>query len=134
MIKKTPVLSICITCRDNREATYKMRGGKRFSKEILKNTIYKKDLKLREVSCMSQCKRSCIISLTAQDSFTYIFGDIDPNQPKYAQELLELISIYIKSDEGFMRRRDRPDLFKPNILGRLPSINSQSPLVSNINK
>jgi len=133
MLEKKSILSVCISCRDNRENKYKLRGGKRFSR-ILQKSIRKKNLLLREVKCMSQCKRACIVSLTAQDSFTYIFGDVDPNQTKYAQELLELVSIYSKANEGFMRRRDRPDLFRSNILGRLPPIDSTSDLVNNINK
>lgn len=133
MLEKKSILSVCISCRDNRENKYKVRGGKRFSR-ILQKSIRKKNLLLREVKCMSQCKRACIVSLTAQDSFTYIFGDVDPNQTKYAQELLELVSIYSKANEGFMRRRDRPDLFRSNILGRLPPIDSTSDLVNNINK
>ena len=133
MLEKKSILSVCISCRDNRESKYKERGGKRFSR-IFQKSIRKKNLLLREVKCMSQCKRACIVSLTAQDSFTYIFGDVDPNQTKYAQELLELVSIYSKANEGFMRRRDRPDLFRSNILGRLPPINSTSDLVNNINK
>ena len=133
MLEKELILSVCISCRDNRENKYKLRGGKRFSR-MLQKSIFKKNLLLREVKCMSQCKRACIVSLTAQDSFTYIFGDVDPNQTKYAQELLELVSIYSKANEGFMRRRDRPDLFRSNILGRLPPINSISDLVNNINK
>ena len=133
MLEKELILSVCISCRDNRENKFKIRGGKRFSR-MLQKSIRKNNLVLREVKCMSQCKRACIVSLTAQDSFTYIFGDVDPNQTKYAQELLELVSIYSKANEGFMRRRDRPDLFRSNILGRLPPINSKSDLVNNINK
>ena len=133
MLEKKSILSVCISCRDNRESKYKVRGGKRFSR-ILQKSIRKKNFLLREVKCMSQCKRACIVSLTAQDSFTYFFGDVDPNQTKYAQELLELVSIYSKANEGFMRRRDRPDLFRSNILGRLPPIDSTSDLVNNINK
>ncbi len=133
MLEKKLILSVCISCRDNRENKFKIRGGKRFSR-MLQKSIRKNNLVLREVKCMSQCKRACIVSLTAQDSFTYIFGDVDPNQTKYAQELLELVSIYSKANEGFMRRRDRPNLFRSNILGRLPPINSISDLVNNINK
>ena len=101
---------------------------------MLQNTIRKKNFLLREVKCMSQCKCACIVSLTDQASFTYIFGDVDPNQTKYAQELLELVAIYSKANEGFMRRRDRPDFFRSNILGRLPPINSASEIVNNIIK
>ena len=79
---------------------------------------------------MSQCKRSCIISLTAENSFTYIFGDIKPSKLEYVESLLDLISIYNSSSDGFLRRRDRPELFRSNILGRLPPISTNSSLVS----
>ena len=79
---------------------------------------------------MSQCKRSCIISLTAENSFTYIFGDIKPSKFEYVDSLVDLISIYNSSSDGFLRRRDRPELFRSNILGRLPPISTNSSLVS----
>ena len=126
------VLSICSTCRDGDENLKKSRG-----QLLLENIIayfnYKKlpFLKLREVRCMSQCKRSCVISFTSNNCFTYVFGDIDPNNPNYVESLLELLNTYIKSKEGFLRRRDRPELFKSNILARLPSIKSKSSIVTN---
>ena len=61
-----------------------------------------------------------------------MFGDIDPNNPKYVESLLVLLNTYSKSKEGFLRRRDRPELFKSNILGRLPSIKSKSSIVTNL--
>ena len=64
MLEKKSILSVCIYCRDNRENKYKFRGGKRFSR-MLQKSILKKNLLLREVKCMSQCKRACIVSLTA---------------------------------------------------------------------
>ena len=81
---------------------------------------------------MSQCKRSCLISFTSNNCFTYMFGDIDPNNPKYVESLLELLKTYSKSKEGFLRRSDRPELFKSNILGRLPPIKSKSYIVTNL--
>ena len=50
---------------------------------------------------MSQCKRSCVISFTSNNCFTYVFGDIDPNNPKYVKSLLVLLNTYSKSKEGF---------------------------------
>ena len=79
---------------------------------------------------MSQCKRACVFSITAENCFTYVFGDMDPGKENHMDELLNLISIYSSSEEGFMRRRDRPEIFRSNILGRLPPINTQSKLVS----
>ena len=128
------VLSICSTCRDGDEENLKKRGGKRLLENIVAYFNYKKlpFLKLREVRCMSQCKRSCVISFTSNNCFTYVFGDINPKDPQYVKSLFDLVILYGKAEEGFLRRRDRPELFKSNILGRLPAISSRSPIIKKL--
>ena len=127
------VLSICSTCRDGDE-NLKKSGGQLLLENIIAYFNYKKlpFLKLREVRCMSQCKRSCVISFTSNNCFTYMFGDIDPKDPQYIRSLFDLLISYGKAEEGFLRRRDRPELFKSNILGRLPAIESKSSIISKI--
>ena len=127
------VLSICSTCRDGDE-NLKKSGGQLLLENIIAYFKYKKlpFLKLREVRCMSQCKRSCVISFTSNNCFTYVFGDIDPKDPQYIKSLFDLLISYGKAEEGFLRRRDRPELFKSNILGRLPAIESKSSIISKI--
>ena len=127
------VLSICSTCRDGDE-NLKKSGGQLLLENIIAYFNYKKlpFLKLREVRCMSQCKRSCVISFTSNNCFTYVFGDIDPKDPQYIRSLFDLLISYGKAEEGFLRRRDRPELFKSNILGRLPAIESRSSIISKI--
>ena len=128
-----PTLSICLSCRDGREEIYMTRGGRRFAKKLLNKNLLKKQVNLRGINCMSNCKRACTISLTAKKSFTYIFGDIDPENSEYSESLIELVSKYSLSSDGFLRRRDRPLLFQSSILGRLPSIQSNSAIVTNLN-
>ena len=128
-----PTLSICLSCRDGREEFYMTRGGRRFAKKLLNKNLLKKQVNLRGVNCMSNCKRACTISLTAKKSFTYIFGDIDPENSEYSESLIELVSKYSLSSDGFLRRRDRPLLFQSSILGRLPPIQSNSAIVTNLN-
>ena len=128
------VLSICSTCRDGDEENLKKRGGQRLLENIVAYFNYKKlpFLKLRKVRCMSQCKRSCVISFTSNNCFTYVFGDINPKDPQYVKSLFDLLILYGKAEEGFLRRRDRPELFRSNILGRLPAISSRSPIVNKL--
>ena len=128
------VLSICSTCRDRDEENLQKRGGQRLLENIVAYFNYKKlpFLKLREVRCMSQCKRSCVISFTSNNCFTYVFGDINPKDPQYVKSLFDLVILYGKAEEGFLRRRDRPELFKSNILGRLPAISSRSPIINKL--
>ena len=82
---------------------------------------------------MSNWKRACTIYLTDKKRFTYVFGDIDPENSEYSESLIELVSKYILSSEGFLRRRDRPLLFQSSILGRLPPIQCNSEIVTNLN-
>ena len=128
-----PTLSICLSCRDGREEIYMTRGGRRFAKKLLNKNLLKKQVNLRGINCMSNCKRACTISLTAKKSFTYIFGDIDPENSEYSESLIELVSKYSLSSDGFLRRRDRPLLFQSSILGRLPPLQSNSAIVTNLN-
>ena len=128
-----PTLSICLSCRNGREEIYMTRGGRRFAKKLLNKNLLKKQVNLRGVNCMSNCKRACTISLTAKKSFTYVFGDIDPENSEYSESLIELVSKYSLSSDGFLRRRDRPLFFQSSILGRLPPIQSNSEIVTNLN-
>ena len=134
MIVNKTLLSICSNCRDENEENLKKRGGQRLLENIVAYSNYKKlpFLKLREVRCMSQCKRSCVISFTSNNCFTYLFGDINPKDPQYVKSLFDLVILYGKAEEGFLRRRDRPELFKSNILGRLPAISSRSPIINKL--
>jgi len=121
-------------CRDGREAAHgDMRGGARLAEAICGLVMqHGCDADLRGVRCMSQCKRSCVVSLTAPGAFTYVFGDLDPEAPDHAQAILDLIPLYHSAPEGFLARDARPAPLRPSILGRLPPIGTTSQLVSDL--
>ena len=127
-----PLLSVCLTCRDNREEIYGDRGGTRLARKVHQELGNNNLVKLRGVECMSNCKRACILSLTSLNGFTYMFGDIDPNRSEYVESLKDLISTYKSRPAGFLRRRERPESFRSNILGRLPPINSEHLIVKKL--
>lgn len=127
-----PLLSVCLTCRDNREEIYGDRGGTRLARKVHQQLGNNKLVKLRGVECMSNCKRACILSLTSLNGFTYMFGDIDPNRSEYFKSLNDLISTYKSRPAGYLRRRERPESYRSNILGRLPPINSKHLIVKKL--
>ena len=131
---KKPTLSICITCRDGREAGLETRGGTRLAAHVVQEYAERTQMqvKLRGVRCMSQCRRSCIVSLSAPDRFTYVFGDLDPSDRTHIAALFELVEKYTKSADGFLGRKERPDALQANIPGRFPPLDSQSQLVSEL--
>lgn len=129
-----PVLSICLTCRDGREDEHGTRGGARLAQHVstcmAKQTVSK--MQIRGVRCMSQCKRSCVVSLADHNKFSYVFGDLDPQDGTHVQAIFELVSSYKNATEGFLERKERPNALQANILGRFPPLGSTSHLVSNI--
>ena len=127
---ETPVLSICLTCRDGHEAQHETRGGARLAQAVLDRIDGEKGVALRGVRCMSQCKRPCIASVSAPECFTYVFGDLDPARADHVDALLEFVSLYNAATEGFLKREERPEALRASILGRFPPIDSNSPLVT----
>ncbi len=129
-----PILSICMTCRDGREGACDTRGGSRLARRVAEKLARDSDpqMQLRGVECMSQCKRSCIVSLADEGRFTYVFGELDPHDDTHIDALFELVTQYSKAPEGFLERKDRPAPLQASILGRLPPPDSQSPLVSDL--
>ena len=132
MFDNSPVLSSCMSCRDGREVVDGSRGGTRLAQVVVTQLGARAatKLKLRGVRCMSQCKRPCIASLSSHDRFTYVFGDIDPEIPDHVDALFELVVRYKTTPEGFLKRRERPEALRSNILGRLPPLRSGSLLVT----
>ena len=133
MKSSKPILSVCLTCRDAREKQHNSRGGSRLANKILDEFHNEEELSIRGVNCMSNCNRSCVISITAKDCFTYVFGDIDPDKSEYISSLKELISNYSSTSDGFLKRDERPEIFQSNIIGRLPPIISDSSLITKFN-
>lgn len=126
-----PTLSICLRCRDGREAAQDdRRGGARLAQAVVDLAARQGcAARLRGVHCMSQCKRPCIVSLTAPGTFTYIFGDLDPQDPAHLQAILDLIPLYRAAPEGFLTRDARPAPLRASILGRLPPLGTASDLI-----
>lgn len=128
-----PTLSICLTCRDGREGDRgDIRGGARLAEAVCAANWRGCPVQLRGVRCMSQCKRFCVVSLTAHDAFTYLFGDLDPDDRTHVQAIHDLIPLYRAAPEGFLGRDARPEPLRASILGRLPPVGAKSDLVTNL--
>ena len=68
--------------------------------------------------CLSICPRPCGIALSRPGAWTYLFGDQQTD--KTMDDVLECVSLYLESADGFIARDDRPKTFRRSILGRIP--------------
>jgi predicted metal-binding protein len=74
----------------------------------------------RNVRCMSQCKRPCVVAFSHPEKFTYLFGDLGPDSD--AAAVLDAFELYASRDDGFMERFERPEALRGGILGRVPPL------------
>jgi predicted metal-binding protein len=75
---------------------------------------------LRDVRCMSQCKRPCVVAFSHPEKFTYLFGDLEATRD--AAAVLDAFALYTSRDDGFMERFERPEALRDGILGRIPPL------------
>jgi predicted metal-binding protein len=75
---------------------------------------------LRDVRCMSQCKRPCVVAFTHPEKFTFLFGDLDPARD--AAAILDAFELYASRADGFMERFERSATLREGILGRVPPL------------
>lgn len=79
---------------------------------------------LRDVRCMSQCKRPCVVAFSGAGRFTYLFGDLD--SARDAPIILDAFALYCSRSDGFMERFERPEVMRAGILGRIPPLTAST--------
>lgn len=124
MLNRSACLSICFRCRPENwsgEAEARRPGAEladAIEAEALQRGI---DLAvLRDIRCMSQCKRPCVVAFSGEGRFTYLFGDLD--SARDAPAVLDAFALYCARADGFMERFERPEVLQAGILGRVPPL------------
>ena len=117
-------LSICFRCKPegwNGDADARRPGAD--LADAIEAEAQKRDFDvalLRDVRCMSQCKRPCVVAFSGEGRFTYLFGDLDPARD--AAAVLDAFALYTARPDGFMERFERPEALQAGILGRVPPL------------
>ena len=73
---------------------------------------------VRPAECLSVCPRPCGIAVSSPGAWTYLFGDQHPGES--APGIVECVTRYVETVDGFMPREERPKPFRACILGRVP--------------
>ena len=78
------------------------------------------DVVVRPVQCLSVCKRPCTAALSGADRYTYVFGDLHPEDG--AAALLDCARLYREAEHGYLLWRERPEPLRRGILARIPPV------------
>jgi predicted metal-binding protein len=97
------------------------QGGRYLFKKVLKlaeNWHFNSQFLIKEVDCLSACKRPCAIALEAPSKMSLMFGDLPPLES--ADAILKLCEKYYTSSDGVVPRQQRPNILQKGILARIP--------------
>ena len=126
-----PCLSICVRCKPpGWTGDDSHRPGAQFARAIVEAVSQAASppaLDLREIHCMSQCNRPCVVAFSDAYRFTYLFGDLDPARDVAA--VLDTFESYRSQPDGFLERNARAPALRAGILARVPPLGSPHSVV-----
>ena len=119
---RSAVLHVCTSCRKpgTPREPRENRPGFQLYRELratFRESPLGQRVEVRPAECLSLCPRPCGIALTSRGAWSYLFGD---QQPETAGDILECVSLYIDTEDGFMPREQRPQRLRASVRGRVP--------------
>jgi predicted metal-binding protein len=123
-------LDVCVRCRPpGWEGADGDRPGARFAAAIDAEIAARgfRGVGRRDLYCASQCKRPCVVAFAGDGKFAFLFGDLDPARD--AAAVVDAFLLYRSRADGLIERAERPPVLRAGILGRIPPLGWQGPLV-----
>ena len=120
---RSSVLHVCTSCRGpgSPRAPEENRAGFKLYQEL--RTIFldshlKHSVEVKPTVCLNVCSRHCGIAFSSTGAWSYLFGDQCSGET--ISDIVEGMSVYTSTDDGVMRREQRPRSLRTSILGRVP--------------
>ena len=103
-------LLVCSLCRfsETQKKKHGLSGGQHLIEELqkgLEDCDWSDRITIQPVSCMAACRRSCAVTLAANDKLTFILDRLAPIES--APDLLKFIEQYVTSPQGKVPYRER---------------------------
>ena len=129
-ISRSSVLHVCTSCREpgTPREPRESRPGFKLYRELraaFRESPLGEHVEVRPAECLSLCPRPCGIALTSPGAWSYLFGDQRPGES--ASDIVDCVSLYIDTEDGFMPRERRPKRLRASIRGRVPPSDSGVP-------
>jgi predicted metal-binding protein len=111
------IIYVCTTCRQPGEPDVSPRPGVAFAVATAR-AAENSGIIVRPLRCLANCKRGCSAAMGRSDTWTYVFGNLDPNTD--AEALVQGAQLLASSTDGLMPWRGRPDALKRGLISRVP--------------
>lgn len=112
-------LFVCTTCKLAGADTDAPPAGAALARQALDAYAQTPDaaIAVKEVRCLSNCKRALSAALVRTGGWSYVFGDLSPDS---AADLLTGAALFATSTDGILPWRGRPDSLKRGMIARIP--------------
>jgi predicted metal-binding protein len=77
------------------------------------------DFEVSGTACLAGCATPCTVAWRASGKATWLFGDVDPDQP--LDELIAFSRLYARLDDGWCSGADCPPGLRETTLARIPA-------------
>ncbi|MBU6418678.1 MAG: DUF1636 family protein [Proteobacteria bacterium] len=112
-------LHVCITCRAGLPLVEgELCAGARVH-EAISALPAPEGVIVKPVECLSACKNGASVALSGPGRWSYIYGPVSEAD---AQVILEGAGAYAQTLDGIVPWRERPALFRKNVIARLPAL------------
>ena len=114
---------VCTSCRrplgtgDDGEELFDLPGTTLVDR-LCELTTADQDISVVPIECLAVCTRACTLALIADGKWTYVVGDIDPDD--HAPDVAEMARAYSKTTNGIVAWRARPEVFRKGVVARVP--------------
>jgi len=120
-------LFVCSLCRfsEKENKKYGLSGGQRLIEELqkgLQDCEGRDRITIKPVSCMAACRRSCAVTLAANDKLTFILERLAPVES--APDLLKFVEQYVTAPNGRVPYRERSKVIQQATSFVLPPLSN----------
>lgn len=115
---------VCVSCRrslgDAEESFDQPGRGLVDTLQVRLRQDERASVTVTPVDCLAVCKRPCTVAFVGADKWTYLIGDLDPDE--HAEEIVSAALSFAASENGIVPWRERPASFRKGVIARVPPI------------
>jgi predicted metal-binding protein len=117
---------VCITCRAATDPTDAPRAGMALAEATAVAAASAYDISVQRIRCLGNCSRGLSAAIRCDDSWTYVFGGLEPARDGPA--LVIGARLLALAADGIMPWRGRPESLKRGLIARVPPGNFREEL------
>jgi len=108
---------VCTACGFS-EIPDQLSDGQKLHNSLKSLTSNLTQINISPVDCLAVCERSVTVAFTAPGKWTYVIGDVDPENDE--TDIISVAKAVLQSSHGVPAMNERPPFFRKGVISRIP--------------